>query len=117
MMERMRINLSTITEPRPIIFRLFHYNIGITPSFSREEVRKFPQFLENIIVHELNLLKKWGTHQGLAGLGLSSAERLRRESSTLSSIRPELMAEGRPKGSPEREGKDLKLEGVVNGKK
>ena len=35
---------------------------------------------------------------------------LRRESSTLSSIRPELMAEGRPKGEAEGKGKASPLE-------
>ena len=25
---------------------------------------KFPDFLENTVVHERNVLKKWGTHRG-----------------------------------------------------
>ena len=48
-------------------------------------VLEFPGFMEKTVVHERDLLEKWGTHRGL-------------------------MAEGRPKGSAERKGKAGLLE-------
>jgi len=31
---------------------------------------EFPDFFENTVVHQRNLLEKWGTHRGWAGLVL-----------------------------------------------
>jgi hypothetical protein len=39
-----------------------HYHLS--KKGTRRKERKFPQFRENTVVHEHNLLEKWGTHRG-----------------------------------------------------